>query len=634
VTGRVVSPHIAGLGAVVGRAGELHGLRAAFPRGNDEPIVLVLSGMGGVGKTSLARAYAQGQLGNYVIAWWVRAEDPAVIDAEFRALLEILLPPGEVAQVRDARSVAFAQLAKQDDHWLLVLDNVPDAEAAYGLLPPAGRGHVLITTRSIAWPDTTTVRPLELPAAVELLTARSGDADRGAAEALARELGGLPLALTQAAGFSRSNNVDLATYLRLYRDRSAELHKDGRPADYPHTVSTTWQLAIDRLSEKARDMLNVLAFYAPDAIPVQLLFSSWDELTRHRAIGELHAHSLVNPARNETVTIHRLIQAATRNRLHADLVGHECAEQARNLLVAALPEPPETVRTLAVWNELRTHVHAIVDHLPPHQRDTLRTRDKLAFWTWKSEDPAQARDMYAELLAIRERVLGAEHPDTMITRQNVANLTGHAGDPQRARDLLSELQTIRDRVLGTMHPRALSNRNALAWWTGVAGDAARARDLFAELLPLREQVLGADDVDSLKTRHNLAHWTGEAGDATRARDLFAELNVMRERVFGVGSRHTLGSRMAHARWSGHAGDALGARDLLAALLPVAEPVLGAESLLFLSARFELAYWTERAGDPIAARALFAELLPTQEKVLGTEHLDTVRTREALATLDS
>jgi hypothetical protein len=110
----------------------------------------VLAGMGGVGKTSLARAYAQRHLADYGVVWWIRAEDPSAIDAEFRSLLEILLPPGEATKIGDARTTAFALLARQEDPWLLVLDNVPDAGSVNGLLPPSGNGHVLITSRATA----------------------------------------------------------------------------------------------------------------------------------------------------------------------------------------------------------------------------------------------------------------------------------------------------------------------------------------------------------------------------------------------------------------------------------------------------------------------------------------------------
>ena len=72
---------------------------------------------------------------------------------------------------------------------------------------------------------------------------------------------------------------------------------------------------------------------------------------------------------------------------------------------------------------------------------------------------------------------------------------------------------LRERVLGAEHPDTLSTRANLAYWTGRAGDAAGARDQFAALLPIRERVLGPEHPDTLTTRANLAYWTGQAGDA-------------------------------------------------------------------------------------------------------------------------
>ncbi|HEV2779514.1 MAG TPA: tetratricopeptide repeat protein, partial [Actinophytocola sp.] len=484
---------MAGLTTVVGREHELRDLRAAFHSTN----VQVLSGMGGVGKTSLARAYAQRHLADYGIVWWIRSEDPSAIDAEFRSLLEILLPPGEAAQVTNARTTAFALLAREHRPWLLILDNVPDAASAQGLLPPAGNGHILITTRATAWFHQTTVQPLDTHAAVELLTTQSGDFDRTAAETLAEELGGLPLALTQAAGFVRANALDLATYLRLYRDRGAELHLEGRPADYPHTVATTWQLAMDRLTEKTRELLNLIAFYAPDAIPVHLLLHSWDELARHRVIGELHSYGLVTPAGTGKITAHHLIQAVTRNRLHANSSLPDWADRARELVMSTMPKELTTSDGLAIWNLMRTHLHALLDHLPPEHADTFTVWHHVAAWTGQAGDRARARDLFAELLPVRERVLGAEHPDTLSTRHCVAFWTGHAGDRARARDLFAELLPIRERVLGAEHPVTLITLGNLAQMTGMAGDEAGARDLFAKLLPIQERVLGAEHPDTM-----------------------------------------------------------------------------------------------------------------------------------------
>ena len=115
---------------------------------------------------------------------------------------------------------------------------------------------MLITSQATThWPTSQAVvgvEPLPQEASIALLTSLSRDGDRDAARVLAQELGGLPLALAQAGAFVRTNALTLASYLRLYRDRRTELHEHGRLPDYPHTVTTTWQMAIDRLPATAR----------------------------------------------------------------------------------------------------------------------------------------------------------------------------------------------------------------------------------------------------------------------------------------------------------------------------------------------------------------------------------------------
>ena len=126
--------------------------------------------------------------------------------------------------------------------------------------------------------------------------------------------------------------------------------------------------------------------------------------------------------------------------------------------------------------------------------------------------------------------LGAEHPDTLTVRGNLARWTGEAGDAAGARDQFAALLPIRERVSGAEHPDTLAVRGNLGRWTGEAGDAAGARDQFAALLPIRERASGAEHPDTLAVRGNLAHWTGEAGDAAGARDQFAALLPIRERA--------------------------------------------------------------------------------------------------------
>ena len=104
------------------------------------------------------------------------------------------------------------------------------------------------------------------------------------------------------------------------------------------------------------------------------------------------------------------------------------------------------------------------------------------------------------------------HPDRPA---NLARWTGEAGDAAAARDQFAALLPVRERVLGPEHPDTLSARGNLARWTGEAGDAAGARDQFAALLPVCERVLGPEHPDTQAARIGLTRWTGDTGGNAR-----------------------------------------------------------------------------------------------------------------------
>jgi hypothetical protein len=87
-------------------------------------------------------------------------------------------------------------------------------------------------------------------------------------------LGGLPLALEQAAAYIQTTQGTLASYLALFRHRRSELLSRGEPTGYNKTVASTWALAFDRLEQTAPGavgLLRLLAFCASEAIPLRLL---------------------------------------------------------------------------------------------------------------------------------------------------------------------------------------------------------------------------------------------------------------------------------------------------------------------------------------------------------------------------
>jgi hypothetical protein len=630
-----------------GREELLADLDARLSAGDDPwPRVVALHGLGGAGKTTVAVEYAHRHLAETGLAWQFPAEDPAVLMAEFTRLAA-QLGASDVLDARDPVASVHAVLVAFPAGWLLVFDNAPDRASIEAFLPPAGRGRVVITSQSALWPPG---QGMEVPVlgtqvAAGFLVARTGDPDERAAAELAEELGGLPLALEQAAAYLQATGGSPASYLTAFRQRREGLLARGTPTGYRKTVTTTWSLAFAQLEHStlsAVGLLRVLACCAAEAIPLSLLLQPRpglagelgaevapalvplldDPLAAGDAIAALRQYSLVTPAGNGSVSVHRLVQAVTADQMPADLAS-EWRQATAALIEAAIPGDTDAPETWSVCAALFPHAQAAL-------ADDSAGMTRLANYLGNRGSYAAAMQLHQRIADARDQALGPEHPETLTARNDLAYWTGEAGDATGARDQFAALLPAMEHVLGAEHPETLTARRGLAAWTGVAGDATGARDQFAALLPVRERVSSPEHPDTLDVRGNLAHSTGVAGDAAGARDQYAALLPVAERALGPQHPDTLDVRGNLAHWTGVAGDAAGARDQFAALLPVRERVLGPEHPETLITRGGLAYWTGEAGDAAGARDQYAALPPLFERVLGPEHPDTLTARGNLA----
>ena len=350
---------------LAGREGLLAELDARLTsrQGRSGPRLVALCGLGGAGKTSVAVEYAHRHLAEVAVCWQFPAEDPAVLAAEF-AVLAAQLGAREVVDPRDPVASVHAVLARQEAGWLLVFDNAPDRASVARFVPPAGPGRVLITTQNQHWPpgQALEVPVLDSEVAADFLVNRTGDPDRAAALELAAELGGLPLALEQAAAYMQATGTTLARYLPMFRARQADLLARGEAAGHPADVAATLGLALSRLADEDRPaagLMRLLAFLAPEPVPLALLLTDeqpagligpevadvvgpllGDLVAVGAAIIALRRYSLVVPAGDGLVLVHRLVRAMTRAQLTADLAA-QWEQAAAALVEGAVPADPE-----------------------------------------------------------------------------------------------------------------------------------------------------------------------------------------------------------------------------------------------------------------------------------------------------
>jgi len=462
---------------LAGREGLLAELdvRLAAGPGRSGPRLVALCGLGGAGKTSVAVEYAHRHLAEVGVCWQFPAEDPAVLAAEF-AVLAAQLRAREVVDPRDPVASVHAVLARAGAGWLVVFDNAPHRASVEGFVPPAGPGRVLITTQNQDWlpGHALQVPVLDLEVAADFLVNRTGDADRVAARELAAELGGLPLALEQAAAYMQATGTSLARYLPMFRDRQADLLARGEAAGHPADVAATLGLALSRLAAQAPSaagLVRLLAFLAPEPVPLVLLLASekaagllgpevaavvgpllGDPVAAGDAITAVRRYSLVTPGGDGLVLVHSLVQAITRAQLSAQ-VADQWEQAAAALVETAVPADPQLPAAWPVCAVLLPHVRAVLDL-------TSSGMDRIARYLGFSGSYPAARDMFGLIAKAHEEsdAYGPEHPDTLAVRRAHAVWTGEAGDRAGARDQLAALLTLIERVQGPEHPDTLTAR--------------------------------------------------------------------------------------------------------------------------------------------------------------------------------
>ena len=316
------------------------------------PVALVqtqaLSGLGGIGKTQTAVEYAYRHQNTYQAVLWARADSRELLTADFVGLATLLNLPEQEEQDQSRAVKAVKRWLKDSLDWLLILDNVEDLELVSDFLPANSQGHLLLTTRgqstgSLAKridlekmePEEGALLLLRRTKLLEptALLEQASPGDRAKALELALILGGLPLALDQAAGYIEETDCGLAGYLERYQTcRSRLLNLRGSAtSNHPEAVSTTWSLSFEKVQQAnpiAADLLRLCAFLHPDAIPEEMISKggaqlgpmleslATDPLALDAAISELRKYSLLRrDPQAHLLQVHRLVQAVLQDAL-------------------------------------------------------------------------------------------------------------------------------------------------------------------------------------------------------------------------------------------------------------------------------------------------------------------------------
>ncbi len=622
---------------------------------------MVLHGIGGIGKTTVALEIAHRALARGVTTWWVPADNA---DRMRAALYAVAFAAG--AQDNDfdhahPADVLWRCLNSLQRPWLLVVDNADDPTALGGesrvladgvgwLRPPTHRqGTVVVTSRDgrveqwAPWVQLRHVPTLEPDSGADMLMDLAPDAgERGDARALAVALGGLPLALELAGRYLASAATDplppadravsFAAYRSSLDQRLVELQMSEHGSDHPgenrRALSTTWEMSVDLLTRQghdlARPLLRLIACFAAAPLPYQ-------QVIRPEILQQSPLFPNATPAR-----LSRCLRALAG-------LGMVVVETT-----TARDGPPETPTGLGAWSGLLT-MHPLVRaatranmRLGDEPATLVKLVTDLLVAATDGLDPGNATDwprwaaLAPHCLAVLDLVT-AESPTTaqtssaaLLPARRAAWYRYMAGLYQQAEADFRTILDVATGVVGETHPDRLDVRNNLARCIRETGRGHLAESEFRSVLDVARDHLGDEDPLTINIRINLARTIRESGRSAAAEAEFRSIVETARQALGEDHPDTLvawGNLAVTLREQGRYTEA---EADYRAVLAAWRRSFPEEDLTTLDIRYELAETMRQGGSPQAAEEEYRAILATAELVYGSEHPNTLIIRHGLA----
>ncbi|WP_263451268.1 tetratricopeptide repeat protein [Hyalangium gracile] len=245
---------------------------------------------------------------------------------------------------------------------------------------------------------------------------------------------------------------------------------------------------------------------------------------------------------------------------------------------------------------------------------------------------AKARQLSEHVLAIREKVLGPEHPGVASALNNLGADLRDLGLYEEARAAFARSLAIREKELGPEHPRVAGSLNVLAMVLGDLGHYEEVRAAAARSVAIREKVLGAEHPDTAASLDILGLALLSLGRVEEAHAILVRALGIREKALGPEHPDVVPSLNNMGLVLGELGRHEEARATIARGLALREKVLGSEhpSLAFSLAHLGLAL--KELGRYEESHRMYSRALRLREKGLGAEHPRAASMLENLGSL--
>lgn len=624
--------------------------------------VVVVTGLGGIGKTTLAKAWFQAVFSEYDhIAWISLRGDDERFDrrgatfeesvAYHPTLSANLHLPFSEKEPPEARFRAVMNALRQiKGRNLLVLDNAgPDLEQAdiRDQLPLPPHWQVLVTSRrklnGYEQMRLDRLTPGHAAALFRLhYTGPCTDAELDAllqevdfhtltvellAKTLENHLGSLSVgALSAKLRRRQLADPDLQRRISLH-------HSPEETEVYVHLLTTFDCAGLDAAE---RLLLARMAALPPGGAYAAAQLQEWlrTEPADRRALQEtlirLDRKGWLTRNPDHTFVLHRMVQQAVLYQLQPSMV--ELGVLVDTFTKKMSFDSATNFALLFQWTPFGEQLLAILPEAEYGNGEVGMLMNNLSIVFRSLGQYEKARDLLEASIQTAEKIFGTYHQNVITSQSNLATVYIDLGQYEKARDLLDAALQSNLKNFSLEHPNVAVCQSNLAEVYRNLEQYEKARDLLEAALQSDLKNFGPDHPTVAVCQSNLANVYRDLGEYEKARDLFVSaLHAVEKNFFSQHPNVALfQSNLANVY--GDLGEYEKACNLLEVALQSDLKNFGPEHPIVAIRCNNLACGYAGLGDKAKAMELFERALAIWRKSLGEEHPNVGKVLKSIAAL--
>ena len=613
---------------------------------------VVLTGIGGIGKTQLAAEFAH-RYGRYFTGgvFWLHFDQPETILNQVALCGQMNNPelePNSNLQVLPLHQQA--RLVQRD--WqenvprLLIFDGCEEEMLLSKWSPITGGCRILVTSRRAQWDmslglTTINLNTLEQTESIQLLHNFLPEEGPDTLTALAAELGDLPLALHLAGNYlmKYKHAISIPEYIKQLSSIPTLTHlsmqgeaSDISPTNHVSNVQKTFALSYQKLDpnlsidQVALIIVARVAFFAPgEPIPRDLLQMAsgyadqpTSDLSFDAGLIRLDELGLIRLQAEGGIWVHQLITEF----LQAIIVDSTAQSDVEETLKAEARRCSRETQSPTLLRAWYPHLRYVTDvALPREDIQAAGLANELGIYLYLDGEYTQAKVCLERTLAIRERLLGPDHAETSECLNHLGVLLNETGDYVSAQLCLVRSLDIDERVLGPEHSRTTMTLNNLGNLLIKMGEYEKAKSYLERALEIQMKIHGTEHMQTAMYLNNLGNLSRAMGEYEKAYSYYEQALTIGKQV--LGSTHP---GLAYALNNlGYVQQIMKnyeqAKQYLDQALSLREQTLGIEHPITAQSLMCLGDLYQVTGDTETARTYYERALTIQEKSLGFNHPD-------------